>query len=123
MLVIISFAAANAFLPHQDTLRAVDIVRISGLVVLTLVLALRATTNFSLLPRKPELDDELARANRSSAALAGFWVMLLASIALYAASLFVEIKLAEVTPLIFCGGVVVAGIRFAFLEGAGERGA
>ena len=121
MLVIIGFAATNAFLPPHATLRAVDIVRISGLIMLALVLALRATTNFTLLRRRPELDDELSRANRSAATLAAFWVMLLASMAAYVASLFVELQLAEIAPLIFCAGVVVAGIRFAFLEGAGER--
>src|SRR5262245_15751841 len=96
MLVIIGVAASNAFLPHEGTLRAVDIVRISGLTVLTLVLALRSTTSFSLMRRRPELDDEVSRANRSSAALAGFWAMLLASIAAYVASLFVEMKLTEI---------------------------
>jgi len=122
MLVIFGFSAVNAFLPHEGALRVVDMVRISGLVALTLVLAVRSTTNFSFTPRKPELDDELSRANRSGAALAGFWALLLASIAAYVASLFIELRLVEITPLIFCAGAVVASIRFAFLEGVGERG-
>ena len=121
MLAIFSFAVINAVLPHEGALRAVDIVRISGFIALALVLALRSTTNFTLLRRNPELDDELSRANRSAAAVLGFWVLLLATIAAFVGSLFVSITLTEAAPLILGAGAVAAGIRFAFLEAKGER--
>ena len=121
MLAIFSFALINAVLPHEGALRAVDIVRLSGFIALTLVLALRSTTNFTLLRRNPELDDELSRANRAAAAVLGFWVLLLATIAAFVGSLIVSITLREAAPLILGAGAVAAGMRFAFLEAKGER--
>jgi hypothetical protein len=121
MLAIFSFAVINAVLPREGALRAVDIVRLSGFIALALVLALRSTTNFTLLRRNPELDDELSRANRSSAAVLGFWVLLLTTIAAFVGSLFVSIMLTEAAPLILGAGAVAAGMRFASLEAKGER--
>ena len=121
MLAIFSFALINAVLPHEGALRGVDIVRLSGFIALTLVLALRSTTNFTLLRRNPELDDELSRANRAAAAVLGFWVLLLATIAAFVGSFFISLTLTETAPPILGAGAVAAGMRFAFLEAKGER--
>ena len=120
MLSIFSFAAFNAVLPHEGALRGVDIVRISGLIALTLVLAIRSTTSFTLMRRNPELDDELSRANRAAAATLGFWALLLATVAAFIGSFFVSLTLRETAPLILGAGAVAAGMRFSFLEAKGE---
>lgn len=120
MLSIFSFAAFNAVLPHEGALRPVDIVRISGLIALALVLAIRSTTSFTLMRRNPELDDELSRANRAAAATFGFWTLLLATIAAFIGSFFVSLALTETAPLILGAGAVAAGMRFSFLEAKGE---
>ncbi len=120
MLVVVAFAAVDAVLPHRVALRAVDIVRITALIVLALVLALRSTSNFTFAKRNPELDDELTRANRASAAFIGFWAMLLAAVAAYVASFLLDLTLTEAAPMILGIGAVAAGARFAFLEASGE---
>jgi hypothetical protein len=120
MLAIFSFVAFNAATPHEGALRGVDIVRLSGLIALTLVLAIRSTTSFTLMRRNPELDDELSRANRSSAAVLGFWFLLLATIAAFVGSFFVPLTLRETAPMILGAGAVAAGMRFSFLEAKGE---
>ena len=58
MLAIFSFVAFNAATPHEGALRGVDIVRLSGLIALALVLALRSTTSFTLMRRTPGQEEE-----------------------------------------------------------------
>jgi len=121
MLVIVVFAAIGAVFPHREALRAVDVVRIVALIAFTFVVAIRSTTNFGFGPRNPELDDELSRANRASAAFQGFWAMLLSATGAYLASFFLDLRLTEAAPIILCAGAVAAGWRFAYLEAVGEE--
>lgn len=97
--------------------RPVDLVRVGGLLLLSLVLAVRSTTAFSLIGRDPTLDDELARAHRAAAARFGFWVMLLGAIACLAASVYgVDITLPEALLALITVGAMCSALRFSLLE-------
>src|SRR5574338_274170 len=91
-IILMTFVAAvlNAVaeMGPDHSWRGVEMVRVGGLLALSLVLALRSTTAFSLIGRDPTLDDELARAHRAAAARLGFWVLLLGAIACLIASIF-----------------------------------
>jgi hypothetical protein len=112
------FATAMTITP-ADTLRNVDMVRIAGFVALALVLAVRSTTAFSFVGRNAVLDDELTRANRASAARVGFWVMLLAAIAVLGVSLFETVSPMQIISVLIGAGAVSAALRFVVLEGRG----
>jgi hypothetical protein len=62
------------------------------------------------------LDDEMTRHNRLRAFTAGFWAMLIAAAALFAAGQFVAIPGAEAARMVMIAGVVVPLLRFALLE-------
>lgn len=119
-LLVTVLSVMNATAGSDGALRTVDIVRISALVFLAIVLALRSTTNFTLLARKPELDDELTRANRANAAVVGFWAMLLLTTGVYVASFFGAISVIEAAPLVLAAGALAAGARFSLLEAKGD---
>jgi hypothetical protein len=120
LLVMTTVAAADALTAHGAQWRLVDGVRVGAVLFLALVLALRATTSFSLLPRNPALDDELTRANRASASAWGFWALFGALIVAFAASFFARLQVVEVAPAVVVCGAAVAGLRFVWLERQGE---
>lgn len=113
------FATAMTVTP-ADTLRNVDMVRIAGFVMLSLVLALRSTTAFSFVGRNAVLDDELTRANRASAARVGFWAMFLAALVMLGVSFVESVKVMQLLPVLIGAGAVSAAFRFATLEGRGS---
>ncbi|HVY85312.1 MAG TPA: hypothetical protein VG943_09275 [Caulobacterales bacterium] len=119
MLMLMAGAAVTAASTHSGPPRPVDLVRDSGLLLLALVIALRATTSFTLLKRNAELDDELSRATRAGAARAGYWALLIAIMAAFVASLFIELPLPQIAPLLLAVGAAGAGLRFAVLESRG----
>src|ERR1700749_2328325 len=80
MLVLFGVAALDAISDRGQALRPVDIVRVTGIVGLALVLALRSTTSFKIGARRPELDDELTQAHRGAAARLGFLAMMLTAL-------------------------------------------
>ncbi|MEZ5959223.1 MAG: hypothetical protein R3C30_02195 [Hyphomonadaceae bacterium] len=98
----------------------VDLAQIAGLVLLALVVGVRATTNFSLAKRDPAMDDELTQANRASASRAGFWAFLLSLAVALIASVFVDFRFVEITPVLIAVGAAGAGLRFAILEARGD---
>ncbi|HWA00293.1 MAG TPA: hypothetical protein VG841_08260 [Caulobacterales bacterium] len=116
LLVVIATAAMSGAATHRGPVRAVDITRDAGLLLLTLVLALRATTSFSFLKRNSALDDELARAHRASAARAGFWALLVGTGVAFIAGLYIDLPLPQIAPLLLAVGASGAGFRFAALE-------
>jgi len=120
VLLVTGSGVVTAMSEHIGALRSVDIVKIGALLVLALLLALRATTSFRLTKRNPALDDELTRANRASAARAGFWAMMIGSAVALIGGLMTEIQVAEVAPLLLAMGAAGAGIRFAVLEARGD---
>lgn len=100
--------------------RGVDLVRTAGFAMLTLVIAVRATTSFTLLKRDSALDDELTRANRAGAAFAGFWAMIVGLWAALAAALFINVTVLEAAPVIIAMGAAAAAVRFSRLEALGD---
>jgi hypothetical protein len=101
--------------------RTIDIVRVCAFLFLALVLGLRSTTAFSLLGRNAVLDDELTRANRATAARTGFWVLLLAAMACFAAIVFgLEMSAAEALLAVIAAGAIAAAIRFSMVERRGD---
>lgn len=119
LLIIIAGALTVISETPPDGWRAVDIARISALVLLTLVLSIRATTAFSLIGRNPALDDELTRANRASAARVGYWAMIGAGLVCLVTSFIEPVTGTAVTVIILIAGAVSAALRFVALEGRG----
>jgi hypothetical protein len=121
MLVLFGAAAATSFSEMtQGSARLVDVVRLVGFLALALLLSIRATTSFSLLGRNPVLDDELTRANRASAARAGYWAMIIGNAAALVGSMLTPISLVAVAPLLIAMGAAAAALRFAVLERRGN---
>jgi hypothetical protein len=123
-VMLILFAACGGMIDrvvfgHTGHWRPVDYVRVGALMTLALVLALRATTSFRLLNRHPEIDDELTRANRASAATWGFWAVMLGLAGALIASFYWPLDAVGVTTGFVLFGAVIAGLRFVFLERAG----
>ena len=119
LMIMAGTAAVDALSEHADGLRLIDGVRLAAVLLLSLVVAIRATTNFSLRRREPALDDELTRANRASAAAWGFWALMLASLALAVARVLWPVGLVDLAPGVIVIGAAAAGLRFVFLERAG----
>ena len=120
ILLMTSAAAIDALVEHSGAWRLVDYARLAAMLLLALVISLRATSNFSFLKRAPELDDELTRANRASAATWGYWGFFIALLALYGATLVWPLNLRELTPAVLVCGAAIAGLRFVALERRGE---
>ena len=120
LLLLGAAAAAEAIGSRGEAWRLIDWVRVGALMLLALVIALRSTTSFSLLRRDSALDDELARANRASAAAWGFWTLLAALIAAFAVNAAVPLQVMEMAPAIVVLGAAAAGLRFVWLERQGE---
>lgn len=119
ILMMGTASAVNAFSEMNAAAgwRLVDMVRVGGLVALSLVLSIRATTAFSLMGRDAALDDELARAHRASAARVGFWVMLVGAVAcLVATAAGVAITAQEVLLPLIAVGALSAALRFSVQE-------
>ena len=123
-VMLILFAAGGGMIDrvvfeHAGPWRNVDYVRVGALMTLALVLAVRATTSFRLLNRHPEIDDELTRANRASAAVWGYWAVMLGLGGALIASFTWPLDVVGVATGFILFGAVVAGLRFVFLERAG----
>jgi len=99
--------------------RTVEIVKITGLMFLSMVIALRSTTNFRFGKRDPALDDELTRANRASAAQYGFWAMFVTVAGVFIAEMS-GVHEPILMLMMLAAGAIGAGARFAWLEGRGE---
>jgi hypothetical protein len=120
IMVMVGAGVMTALAEHAGALRSVDIVKVGMLIVLALVLGLRSTTSFTLTTRNPVLDDELTRANRASAARAGYWALMLGAALAFVCGVLTDIKVTEVAPLLLAMGAAGAGIRFAILEARGD---
>jgi|CXWL01.1.fsa_nt_gi hypothetical protein len=91
-------------------------VKTGMILVLALLLAARATTSVRFGRRNRALDDELTRANRAKAALAGFVATLSAAAGVLAATFFVPLQAYQVALVLLVAGSAAAGVRFVFLE-------
>ena len=109
----------------QAPLRAVDIVRDFGHVILAIVLlALMATGGGWRHGREVRalLNDESTRAHRAKALASGFWGLAVAILALYATAPFVRIEAGEAAHVLLSIAVAVPAFRFAMLERRADRG-
>ena len=100
----------------SDLSETISIVKPGMVLLLALVLAARVTTNLRMRRRDPALDDELTRANRAKAALAGFWTVMSVAGGILVSSYFLELRVVQVLLLLLIAGAAVAGIRFVLLE-------
>ncbi len=120
ILMTVATAVVNAVAEIHEanaSWRAVDMVRVSGLILLSLVLLVRSTTAFSFLGRDPALDDELARAHRAAASRFGLWAMMLGAVAFLVMSILnVQITLQEALLALITAGAICAALRFSILE-------
>ena len=112
----------SAFWSNPPAERAVDHVRIGAWVVLTAVILFTLSTNgFWFRPAKVRamIDDELTRANRTSAMHWGFVAAMLAGIVVYVVQGVTQFTAREVIHLIVSAGIVMALVRFGLLERRG----
>jgi hypothetical protein len=99
--------------------RAVDHVRVSAWLILSIVLLLALTTGGGwIYPRRVRAlaNDESTRANRDQAFRVGFIVTMLAGIGLYFYSMFEPLGGRAAIHLIMSAGLVATLFRFASLE-------
>ncbi len=95
---------------------SVSVVNVGALAVLAALLGARTTTSFRIGGRDPALDDELTRANRAKAALAGFGAAMAAAIGALIASYFTSLQSTQAALLVLVAGAAAAGLRFGLLE-------
>ena len=119
MIAIIFLMQQTSFFANPPAARAVDHVRIGAWVVMTAAILLLLQTGGSWF-RSPAvramMDDEPTRANRASALHWGFLAMVLAGMTLYPVLGIAPMTAREAIHLIVSAGIVVALLRFGFLE-------
>lgn len=125
-LAIIYFTQQATFFASDAPpgVRAVDYVKVSAWLVLSLVLVLAlATKGFWLESREVRalIDDENTRANRSAAMTAGFVAGMLGGIILYFLDQFQAISAREAIHVILSLGIGAALLRFGMLERRAHR--
>ncbi len=112
----------SAFWSNPPAERAVDHVRIGAWVLLTGVILFTLCTNgfwFRSAKVRAMIDDELTRANRTSAMHWGFVAAMLAGIVVYVVQGVTQFTAREVIHLIVSAGIVMALVRFGLLERRG----
>ena len=100
--------------------RAMDVFRVGSFLVIALGAIVFVLTGGPRALGVPAMNDELVRANRAKALRLGYVAFALATMALYAVSLFIPVDFAEVLPALITVGVVVPVLSFALLERNGE---
>jgi hypothetical protein len=109
----------TAYFSHPLTGRAVDHVRLTAWMAMSLVIILVVTTG-GFWFRKPEvramIDDEVTRANRASAMNSAFVSSMLTAILLYGLQGAVELTAAQSIHYIVSAGLVTVLLRFSILE-------
>lgn len=102
-----------------EPLRTVDQVRVSAWFVWVVALLLMLGTGGFLLRGRGVralLNDELTRANRAMACVAGFWAAMAAGILLYVVDMFDPVTTREALHLILSAAIATALIVFALRE-------
>jgi hypothetical protein len=106
--------------PAHDALRTVDKVKISAWLVWAIVLLFLLATGGFLIRGKglrALLDDELTRRNRTRAYVTGFWMAMLASLAVYFIGMFEVVTSREAVHIIL--SIAIGSAIFSF--GINER--
>ena len=122
VLAMFFLAQQASYFANPPAERLVDHVRIGAWVMLTAVILLVLQTGGAWIhPRavRAVLDDEPTRANRASAFHWGFMALVLTAGTLYPILGIAPMTAREVIHLIVSAGIVVALLRFGFLERRG----
>ena len=119
VLVTVGLSVTSAIQEQGGHWRPVNIVQTGTLLFLATAIALGSTTRFSIRYRDPALNDELTMANRASAALWGFWALMLAIGVAMLINLRWPLPLQETLPVLIGIGSIIAGARFVMLERRG----
>lgn len=109
----------TAFFANPPGERAVDHVRIGAWVLMTAVILLALHGRVPLFRSREVraiLDDEPTRANRASAMHWGFMATVIAGITLYSVLGIAPMTAREAIHIVVSAGIVVALMRFGFLE-------
>jgi len=119
VLAIFFIMQQTSFFANPPAERAVDHVRIGAWVLMTAVILLLLQTGGSWF-RSPAvramMNDEPTRANRASALHWGFLAMVLSGMTLYSILGVAPMTARESIHLVVSAGIVVALLRFGFLE-------
>ena len=118
VLAIVFFAGQSLYFGSSEASR--DSVSRGGawLILVVLILLLLARGGFLLKGRdvRELLNDEMSRSNRLAAQAMGFWVTVLAALAVYVLSMFDPVTLNEGVHVIVTLGVGTALLSFAVRE-------
>jgi heme/copper-type cytochrome/quinol oxidase subunit 2 len=123
VLAIVFFAGQSAYFASSPATRDSHARIGAWLILVILILMLLATGGFLLKGRKVRdlLNDETVRMNRLAAQATGFWVTIIATLAVYVESIFDPVTLNEAVHIIVTLGVGAALISFAARERKAHR--
>jgi hypothetical protein len=119
VLAIFFLTQQAAFFANPPGERAVDHVRVGAWVLMTAVILLALHSRLPLFRSREVraiLDDEQTRANRASAMHWGFLATVIAGITIYSVLGVAPMSAREAIHLVVSAGIVVALVRFGFLE-------
>ncbi len=122
VLALMFLIQQMAFFSNPPAERAVDHVRIGAWVAMTaVILFVLNSRGFWFRPAKVRamIDDEVTRANRTSAMHWGFVAAMLAGIVVYVLQGVTQFTAREAIHLIVSAGIVMALVRFGLLERRG----
>ena len=122
-LAIVFFAGQSLYFTSSPSTRDSPARVGAWLILVILILLLLATGGFLLRGRKVRdlLNDETSRLNRLAAQALGFWVTIIASLAVYVESMFDPLTVSEALRIIVTIGVGSALISFAVRERRAHR--
>jgi len=100
-------------------IRLVDQVQITAFAFFAFALMMVVLTGGRWSRKHPALNDELVKANRSSALRLGYIVVMTALIALFVGAEFKLLDVADYMPIVITLGTIVPALRFALLERRG----
>ena len=119
VLAMMFLVQQMAFFSNPPAERAIDHVRIGAWVTMTaVILFVLNSRGFWFRPAKVRamIDDEMTRANRTSAMHWGFVAAMLAGIVVYVLQGVTQFTAREAIHLIVSAGIVMALMRFGLLE-------
>jgi hypothetical protein len=120
--LVVQVGARPFFIRGSDVSRLTQIFWAINVVALLLVLATRGGLVYSRRLR-PLVDDEVSRSNYKTAVVAGYWVAMVAAMAVYLLQSFRNFTGQEAVYIIVSSSVVVALFAFSYLEFRAHRDA
>ena len=123
VLAIVFFAGQSAYFASSPLTRDSHARIGAWLILVVLMLMLLATGGFLLrgCNVRDLLNDEISRHNRLAAQATGFWVTIIAALAVYVESIFDPVTFNEAIHIIVTAGVGAALISFAARERRAHR--